>query len=369
MELLFDHVESVVGFQAAPFNHPVPPFPEERVNLSRPFKIAGIDLLGHLFLNDGSKVWIALFTCFSVRAVHLELVVNLGETAMLRALQRFCYRRGVPDTIWSDHGTNFIALSRSLRENHSPIKWRWIVERAPWWGGIWEKLCGATKNLLKRTLGTASLTYEELLTTVQMVESALNKRPISFVWESNRGTDGMPVPLTPQDFLLKCGKDTDNVRDDFKALESSWKVLQKRWEEEYLMSVLGSFGGSQHDFREPREGEVVLVLTENRSRLEWPMGRIVQLHRGRDGVVRAASVEVTGKKIMNRPLKKIYPLELETDEVHPFTHPVPITDVQGDTVPESEADDESVDQVADPDPAVRVDRRGREIRRPRRYDD
>ncbi|GFU83510.1 integrase catalytic domain-containing protein [Trichonephila clavipes] len=50
------------------------PLPPDRVTDCAPFEIVGIDLAGPLFLKDGRKVWITLFTCAVYRAIHLELV-------------------------------------------------------------------------------------------------------------------------------------------------------------------------------------------------------------------------------------------------------------------------------------------------------
>ncbi|KAI3378452.1 hypothetical protein SNEBB_011348, partial [Seison nebaliae] len=300
-------------FQAAPFDPPQPPLPAERVRLDKPFSITGCDLLGPLFLEDGTKVWITLFTCFQIRAVHLEIVVSLSEKALRRAFQRFCSRRGTPTEIWSDHGTNFVALSKSFIRERVPIRWKWIVERGPWMGGIWERLVSSVKYLLKRTLGKSHLTFEELLTVVVTTEEVINKRPVAYVWESAPGQDAVPLPLAPIDFLLYPGGTT---LDDSGIGEKkeSWRNLSNRWKREYLLSVLGSFGSKRvGGSRVPRVDEVVLIGEDNVSRQCWSLGRITQLHEGRDGVVRSAALKLSGGRVLNRPLKKLFPMELEGD--------------------------------------------------------
>lgn len=54
------------------------PLPEDRVKDSFVFEVTGIDLAGPLFLKNGSKTWIVLFTCAVYRAIHLELVMSLS---------------------------------------------------------------------------------------------------------------------------------------------------------------------------------------------------------------------------------------------------------------------------------------------------
>jgi hypothetical protein len=40
------------------------------------------------------------------------------------------------------------------------------MERAPWWGGVFERLIKSTNRCLKKILGRSKLTYEEMLTAV-----------------------------------------------------------------------------------------------------------------------------------------------------------------------------------------------------------
>jgi hypothetical protein len=305
-------------FQAAPFSAPEPPLPRERVEFCRPFAVTGVDLFGPLFLRERLKVWIALFTCFQIRAVHLEVVADLSEEAMLRAFRRFAGRRGWPSTVWSDHGTNFVALSKSLC---SKLRWRFIVERAPWWGGLWERLIQSTKNLFKRVLGRELLTWDELESVVVDIERVLNKRPISYLWEGAKPS-ASPVPLTPEDFLLFRGNVQEEQRtiaecltNEFEAKQRLEDTLRRRWHDEYLISVLGNFGklwkGRRN--RQPSVGEVVLMMIEDKRRQEWPLAVVEELYPGGDGVIRSVRLRI-GSRSFSRPIQKLFPLELYTSE-------------------------------------------------------
>jgi len=99
-------------FLAAPASEQTPPFPRCRVTCKHPFETTGMDLGEPLYLKDNSKVWFVVFTCMSVRAIHLELVTSLSVEALTQALQRFMNRRGVPQLCISDHGSNFVAAAK-----------------------------------------------------------------------------------------------------------------------------------------------------------------------------------------------------------------------------------------------------------------
>ena len=60
--------------------------------------------------------FLALFVCFSTKAVHLELVSSASTAVCIAALRRFVSRRGLPNVVYSDNGTNFIGAERELEE-------------------------------------------------------------------------------------------------------------------------------------------------------------------------------------------------------------------------------------------------------------
>ena len=40
------------------------------------------------------------------------------------------------------------------------------IERAPWWGGFFERMVRMTKRCLKKMIGQAKLNYDEIVTAV-----------------------------------------------------------------------------------------------------------------------------------------------------------------------------------------------------------
>ncbi|GFX27146.1 putative RNA-directed DNA polymerase from transposon X-element [Trichonephila clavipes] len=163
-----------------------------------------IDLAGPLFLKNGEKVWVVLYTCAVYRAVHLELVIALSTNNFLLSLRRFIARRGRPSVVYTNNGTNFRGAVREFknldwikieRETEiQRIKWKFNPPTAAWW----ERLIRVLKDLLKRTLGNAVVTYEELLTVLCDCESIVNSRPLTYVFEDS---DDL-IPLTPAMFMM-----------------------------------------------------------------------------------------------------------------------------------------------------------------------
>ena len=98
-------------FQGGPFKLPsMSPWPRKKVAKSAPFAYTGLDYFGPLYIQAGSskkKVWVCLFTCVTVRAIHLELVKDLTAEQFLLALRRFIARRGKPAQLILDNAPQF----------------------------------------------------------------------------------------------------------------------------------------------------------------------------------------------------------------------------------------------------------------------
>ncbi|VDM25203.1 unnamed protein product [Toxocara canis] len=119
---------------------PMPQFPKVRVERNRPFSHVGLDYAGPLrvlTMEGSQKKWIALFTCLTTRAVHLELASSLSAESCLNVFRRFLARRGQPETVISDNGKNFLLSQRVIdlateRLARKKIKWKFIPDYAPW---------------------------------------------------------------------------------------------------------------------------------------------------------------------------------------------------------------------------------------------
>lgn len=86
--------------KAKPYVPRMAPLPEARLSpFGRPFSFVRLDYFGPIQVKIGrslSKRWIALFTCLTIRAVHLEIVHSLSTTSCKMAIRRFLVRRGSP---------------------------------------------------------------------------------------------------------------------------------------------------------------------------------------------------------------------------------------------------------------------------------
>ena len=59
------------------------------------------------------------------------------------------------------------------------------------------------------------------------------------------------------------------------------------------------------------EGDVVTIEDENqKNRASWSVGRVESIKKGRDNVARGAVVVFAKGNCIERPIRKLYPLEV-----------------------------------------------------------
>lgn len=110
-------------FNANAIKYKMGNLPLVRVQEARPFANTGIDYCGPFYIKEKKyrnrtriKVYICVFICMSIKAIHLEVVSDLSSDSFLAALRRFAARRGLPTHVYSDNGTNFIGANNQLKE-------------------------------------------------------------------------------------------------------------------------------------------------------------------------------------------------------------------------------------------------------------
>ena len=69
---------------------------------------------------------------------------------------------------------------------HKGVAWKFNLPRAPHHGSSWERLVRSVKRVLYDILGSRRVTEEVLVTTLCLVEQALNSRPITPVSTDSR---------------------------------------------------------------------------------------------------------------------------------------------------------------------------------------
>ena len=203
------------------------------------------------------------------------------------------------------------------------IEWRFIVEKAPWWGGYWERLIQSVKRCLRKTIGKSALRFEELATILIEIESTLNNRPLTYLYGDDEGPSHV---VTPADLI--CGHRiastfsnqqfdvTSTARSLTKRVKYQWRILNnftRQWRRDYLLSLQERKSIKQPTtVRVVKEGDVVILKEDGTSRCLWKLARVVEAIKGRDGAIRSARIKLLrGDRsiCLRRPIQHLIPLE------------------------------------------------------------
>lgn len=325
--------------------------PSVRVQPARAFKFSGVDFAGpiNLRLSDKNnhrtrskandpelKGYMVVFVCMVTRAVHLDAVTGLTAEKFLEAYTRFTSRRGIPEMLYSDNGTNFVGASNILDKaantwppdvekmikdtwksscvqqhvvNKGTTAWKFIPPGSPNQGGLWESAVKSMKYHLRRVAGTQKYTYEGLCTLLAGVEACMNSRPICAMSDDPEDV----TPLTPAHFIIgeslrlpvqaKTIAAPRSALEHFKGLQFLIQSFWKEWSEDYLNALMQRPKWKK-EYENIRIGQLVLLQNENLPPTYWSMGRVVEVAKGSDGCVRSATVKVNGGTL-ERTIRKM----------------------------------------------------------------
>ncbi|XP_062708877.1 uncharacterized protein LOC134288337 [Aedes albopictus] len=318
--------------KAAPRPPAMASLPEFRLTpFIRAFTFVDLDYFGPVFVRAGRslvKRWVAVFTCLTIRAVHLEVVHSLSTESCIMAVRRFVSRRGPPREFYTDNGTCFQGASRELKEEmerrnealaltftSAETSWKFIPPAAPHMGGVWERLVRSVKVATGAILDAARKPDDETLETVLLeAEAMINCRPLTFIPLESADQEA----LTPNHFLLGSSSGVKILPtapvDGRSVLRSSWKLAQfiteefwRRWIKEYLPVIRRRCKWFE-ETKDLAVGDLVMVV-DCSTRNRWLRGRVQQVFPGKDGRVRQALVR-TATGVLRRPAVKLAILDV-----------------------------------------------------------
>eukprot|EP00079_Xenopus_tropicalis_P026785 XP_012820751.2 PREDICTED: uncharacterized protein LOC101731053 [Xenopus tropicalis] len=319
--------------------------PADRLSTEPPFTNVGLDVFGPWSVTSrhtrgghaNSKRWAVMFTCLSIRAVHIEVIESMDTSSFVNALRRFISIRGPVKNIYSDRGTNFVGACKELNIPSNIDKnlvekylsdqgcaWTFNPPHSSHMGGAWERMIGIARRILDSMFlqeGSTRLTHETLTTFMAEVAAIMNARPLTSV--SNDPED--PFILTPSTLLtqkvstIKAPPGEFDTKDLYKR---QWRQVQSlantfwdKWKKQYIFT-LQSRNKWQSDKQNIEPGNIVLMKDSQIKRNEWPLGLITRVFPSEDGKVRKVEVKVVRQnetKLFLRPISELILLLSSTE--------------------------------------------------------
>jgi hypothetical protein len=297
--------------------------PLERLKIGPPFNSVMIDLFGPYLVRGevqkriSGKAYGVLFTDLCSRAVHIEVVLGYDSTSFLLALRRFVSLRGWPSVIYSDQGSQLVGAEKELTNMWKQMDrsaayrvsaengttWKFGPADSPWHQGAAEALIKAAKRAIKFAVNDQRLSPSEFTTLCLEISNVLNERPLGTLPGSDADINvltpncqliGRPFARNPGGWSSDCG-----VRSRIKMIDSIADEFWRRWVELYAPCLTRQAKWLK---RSPnlQPGDIVIVADSNTVRGRYSLARVVQVHPGKDGVVRKATIQYKRYKVSDK---------------------------------------------------------------------
>lgn len=163
-----------------------------------PFSYVGIDFFGPMYVTVGrhkEKRWGVLFTCLTLRTIHIEIASGLDTNSCILCIQNFVADHGPVIEFHSDCGTNFIGTDNLLQQEMSKIdperlqteftttytKWIFNPPASRHMGGSWERLIGVVKSAIDGIIPTRNPKEDMLWNLLKQIQNVVNSRPLTYI--------------------------------------------------------------------------------------------------------------------------------------------------------------------------------------------
>ncbi|KAG1673513.1 hypothetical protein GQR58_015535 [Nymphon striatum] len=193
---------------------------------------------------------------------------------------------------------------------------------------------------LRNSYWITRLSKVELITLLCEIEACINSRPLTFVGDDIEDIS----PLTPSSFICNNATHTNiefseyntdlnlthnNLINKYSLCEKQLNLFWSVWTHNYLRNLPPSIKKFQAKGA-IEVGALVLIREDHLPRMQWPLGIVVDLYPGRDGLIRSVRIK-TSKGEVNRPIQRLHSLEVNRFDNVKMDVPDPLSVVHSPT--------------------------------------
>jgi hypothetical protein len=358
--------------------------PQCRYDTTRPesnvaFQAVGVDFVGPFFpyrdvhnrkhrrnkykhpqnQHQDKQALIAVFSCAKTRAIHLEPVNDQSFPQFELAFRNFTARRGTPKVVFSDNAKTFKVanklsvfteeVAQKLKNQYEPdMQWIFNANRAPWWGGFFERMMRIIKEKLARNFYRHTFpTPDHFRAATASLEQFINSRPLTTFYSDRQESP----PITPEMFLkpgpelspfefrpfslapfrtqaMSANEARHRRRAQLDFQERLWFDFQHIYLDNLRQFHKNT--SSKNEAHKIKPGTCVLLTPDSSSfkpqamlhKALWRRAKVVKMITGRDGRCRTVEIELSDKagKVFRTiyPIQKLCPLELPDESKTEF---------------------------------------------------
>ena len=293
---------------------------------------------------DGTKRWtkipgkacLAIWSCLATRYIFVSVLDNESFEAFFNAWLIFKSYFGTPRFLYSDNGSQFLALRRRLLETLEKkaqkdpslldYQFEWKTAAPKDAMGCYERPLGLVKHALQKTMKGAKLAKPELAALVAQIAASLNQRALSEVNADDfqaltpshlaygRELNPHPYDRLPDETHLTSGKLKTDFRNRWRHRTELHKHFQNAFFNQHLLE-LQSRSKWKEEQPNIKINQLCLLHLEKEKKANFPLCRIVEIYKSPDGKVRSCLLKTPTEyktlKYLKRAVKHIYPLELD----------------------------------------------------------
>ena len=318
---------------------------QESLSVSPPWRHVALDFAGPLIVKSEvnkrtkMKVWVLVYTCRATKSVCLLATSGYSTQDFLSKHEEFIFRKGKPDSIVSDRGTQLVAAGIVIANSDLPVNrldWKkvtgansatdWVF--VPVGGQHRNGLSESTVKVFKRSLSFAfnqgaDLTYSELVTLLARISYSINSRPLAIRNVSpNSQQEDTLLPLTPNHLIL--GRATIDVPEleydesnKFSARLSYVQKLFSSWWSRWIQDVLPTLVPCRrwkNAKKNLKPGDIVMMHYDGNLNDDYRLARVVDVFKNKRGLVRTVRVNFR-KKDKREPVETYWKKPLSEEIV------------------------------------------------------
>ena len=305
------------------------PLSDKQLIVAPPFYACQVDLFGpcRVFVPGyeretratkvkESKVWVFVAVCVVTSTVNMQVCEMKDTAAMMEAFIRLACEVGYPKYVMCDKESSLLAAAREININLRNLGHQLYTEH-----GIIFETCAVgghdQHGKVERTIRTVQDSLDDMgwkkmrihamgvQTLCKQIENAYNNLPLGYRYD--RGHDNTMVLKMIVPNMLRLGRINSRAIDGpvrltndnrlmLGQIQDKFATWYKIWCQVYVPKLMAQ----KKNYKNERDLKVddIVYYQKKESELSspWIIGRVDQVVRGRDGIIRKAFIRYTNPK-------------------------------------------------------------------------
>lgn len=290
------------------------PIPKSSITIAPAFYMCQVDLSGPFKAYSPHnkratvKIWLVVFCCCTTSSTAIKVMDDYSTPAFIQAFIRFSSDSGFPKVLFCDEGSQLLKGCKDMRlcfkdalnqlQRDIGIEFSSCPVGGHNFHGKVERRIQEINKSLERSISNDRLSLLQWETLASQIANCINNLPIAI---RNEVSDFELMDLlTPNRLRLGRNNERNPVEDMVttvhpnKIIEANQRCFES-WFEVWLTSHVPKLMPQEkwfHTDRQPSKGDVVLFLKhESNICNNYQYGMIESVDRGKDGVIRQATVK------------------------------------------------------------------------------